>query len=226
MSKHVIAVPATLTLQQKLDHFIDGALVKNHDDLAPQFIQIMNELTERVISLFLLEPAHIAQFSAVMMKLVNFTANLASKTSSSLSGQLYKKATRAQMRAIAEFFQKGLWWEPANDTHAFITTPVSDNFALQFRELAAACRAGKSLENREQAAILCKVFADTLIDDLFLAPTKHLDLGMVMRKVMSVGVEGVKKAVHEMIAKVTKDVNQQQMLDFVVHYEQMIQSRP
>ena len=76
MSQHVIAVPATLTLQQKIDHFISGALVKNQDNLAPGFIHIMEELTERVISLFLLEPANIAQFSPVMMKLVNFTANL------------------------------------------------------------------------------------------------------------------------------------------------------
>lgn len=226
MAKHVIAVPATLTLQQKLDHFIDGALEKNRDDLAPAFIQIMEELTERVVSLFLLEPAHIAQFSPVMMKLVNFTANVATKTSSSLSGQLYKKASRQQMRAVAEFFKRVLWWEPSNDTHAFITTDVTDDFALQFRELAAECRAGRALQYRDQAGILCKKFADTLIDDLFLAPTRHLDLGLVMRKVLSVGVDGVKKALHEMINKVVKDVNEDQMLNFVVHYEKMILNKP
>ncbi len=226
MAKHVIAVPATLTLQQKLDHFIVGALEKNRDDLAPGFIQIMEELTERVISLFLLEPSHIAGFSPVMMKLVNFTANLASKTSGSLSSQLYKKASLQQLRAIADFFKRVLWWEPSNDTHAFITTDVSDEFALQFRALAAECKAGRGLQNREHASAMCKQFADTLIDDLFLAPTRHLDLGMVMRKVLSVGVEGVKKAVHEMINKVIKDVNEEQMLNFVVHYEKMILTKP
>lgn len=226
MSQHVIAVPATLTLQQKIDHFISGALVKNQDNLAPGFIHIMEELTERVISLFLLEPANIAQFSPVMMKLVNFTANLASKTSSSLSGQLYKKASHAQLKAIADLFQRVLWWQPANDTHGFITTPISDEFALQFRELANACRTGQALQNRDAANHLCRQFADTLIDDLFLAPTRQLDLGMVMRKILSVGVDGVKKAVHEMINKVIKDVNEKQMLDFVVHYEQMITTKP
>lgn len=226
MSKHVIAVPATLTLQQKLDHFIDGALVKNREGLAPLFIQIMDELTERVNSLFLIEPAHIAQFSPVMLKLVNFTANLGSKTSSSLSGQLYKKASQTQIHNIAEFFQQVLWWEPNNDTHAFITTAVSDEFALQFRELVAECQAGRGLNHRDKAGALCKTFADTLIDDMFLPPTKYMDLGIVMRKILSVGVEGVKKAVHEMVNKVVKDVNQQQMLDFVVHYEKMIITKP
>lgn len=225
MSKHVIAVPATLTLQQKLDHFIDEVINKNREGQGPAFAHIMDELTERVISLFLLEPAHIAKFSPVMMKLVNFTASLASKTSSSLSGQLYKKASQQQIRAIAEFVQRVMWWEPSNDTHAFITVEVTDAFALQFRELVAECRAGRALQHRDEGARLCKEFADTIIDDLFLTPTKLLDLGMVMRKVLSVGVDGVKKALHEMINKVIKDVDQQQMLDFVVHYEQMIVSK-
>lgn len=226
MSNHVIAVPASLTLQQKLDHFIDDALVKNKEGIAPQFIQIMDELTDRVLSLFLLEPANIAKFSPVMMKITNLTANLASKTSSSLSGQLYKKPSREQMRNIATFLQSVLWWEPANDTHGFITTAVTDEFALEFRELANECRAGRGLDHREQAQALCKAFADILIEDLFLAPTKFMDLGLVMRKILSVGVDGVKKAVHELINKVIKDVNEQQILEFVVHYEKMLLTKP
>lgn len=226
MPTPVIAVPATLTLQQKLDRFIEDALVHNKDGLAPQFIQIMEDLTDRVISLFLLEPAEIARFSPMMMKVMTFTANLSSKTSSSLTGQLYKKASKEQFHQIAEFFKRILWWEPNNDIHGYITTPVTAQFANDFRALANECKAGNSGAQRQQAKALCNTFAETIIDDLFLAPSEYIDIGIVMRKVLTLGVDGVKKAIYEMVNRIVKDVDDKQMLEFVLHYEKMITHKP
>ncbi len=225
MSDYVIAIPATLTVQQKLDHFFVAALEKKSEGTPVMYMQIMDEVTDRVISLFLLEPAEIAKFSPVMMKIVNFASGLASKTSSSLTAQIFKKGSREQMHNVAEFWQRILWWAPHNDVHAYMAVPIDTAFATEFYQISDHCRAGKGKEHADMGIRLCKRFADLLIDDLFLAPTEYMGMGMVMRKIVSVGVDAVKKAVHEMINKVMKDVTEAQMAEFVYHYEKMVLAR-
>lgn len=225
MSDYVIAIPASLTLQQKLDHFLQVTLEKSGDGAPALYIHVVDEVTDRVLSLFLFEPAEIAQFSPVMMKVVNFASGLASKTSGSLTAQIFKKGTRDQMHNVATFWKRIIWWAPNNDVHSYIAVPIKADFAKQFHQMADHCRAGNGKAHTDTAMRLCKEFADILIDDLFLAPTEFMGMGMVMRKVVSVGVDAVKKAVHEMISKVIKDISEAQLAEFVYHYEKMVLQR-
>jgi len=225
MSDYVIAIPASLSLQQKLDHFFESALEKGSDKAPAQYIQVVDEVTDRVLSLFLFEPAEIAKFSPVLMKVINFAAGIASKTSSSLTSQIFKKGSRDQMNNVALFWKRVIWWAPHNDVHAYIAVPIKDSFAASFHQLAEQCRNGNGKAHSDQAMALCRQFADVIMDDLFLAPTEFMGMGMVMRKIVSVGVEAVKKAVHEMIGKVVKDMSEAQLAEFVFHYEKMVLQR-
>lgn len=221
----VVAVSANPAVLNASEAFLHALA---HDGKAAQaYLALMDALTDRVISLFILEPAYMTALSPTAQKVVDFAAATSSKASALLMGQVFKKTTNAQFAPIAAQWRETLW--PAdsdNGQHAHLAYKVDERFAADFTLCVDVCKAG---QGRAQMELIMDVFArftDDIIDQLFLQQTRQVEVGFITRKTLELSVDGVKKAIHAVINQVLKHRSDEELVRFMGHYEPALKMRP
>src|SRR5690606_35528682 len=105
---------------------------------------MVDRLTDRVLGLFLLEPAQMAELTGAQRKVIDFAVSTASKASHMLTRQIYKKTSNTEFAPIVRNVE-AMYWRAGddNDQQAHISFPVSASFADDFRRAAEVCLAGQ-----------------------------------------------------------------------------------
>lgn len=222
--QNVVAIPANPALVNSTEDFLRA--VSHGGNGAEAFITMVDRLTDRMLGLFLLEPAEMAQISSGQRKVIDFAVSTASKASHMLTRQIYKKTTNAEFAPIVRNVEAMYW--PAgedNDQQAQISFPVDAAFADDFRRAAEACLAGRG---QEEVALVTRVMDqlnDAILDNIFVAQTRLVKIGFVTQKALNVGIEGSRKAVRAVNAKVLRGLSNEELKLFMRHYGQIIKQR-
>ena len=223
--QNVVAIPANPALVNSTEDFIH-AVENDRKDSAEKFIQMADHLTDRVLSLFLVEPANMTELSGGQKKVIDFAVSTAGKASSMLTRQIFKKITNKEFAPVLANV-KAMYWQAGDDNgnQAHISFPVDDAFAETFRKATELCAAGKGTEDVALVTRAMGDVADKIIDEVFVANTKEVKVGFVTQKALNVGVDGSRKAVHAVNNKVLKDLSDAELQGYMAHYQGVLRQR-
>lgn len=222
---NVVAVPANPALVNAVEEFINAVKHDRHNS-AELFINMVDHMTDRMLGLFLLEPAKMTSLSGTQSKVIDFAVATGGKASHMLTRQVYKKVSNREFAPILKIFEAMYWPAGAdNDNHAQLQFPVSDAFAAEFRAAVDCCLAGQGSANVERVLKVMDQLFNDVIDNFFVASSKEVKIGFVTQKALDIGVEGSRKAAHAVNHKVLKGLNDEQLKDFMVHYSAIVRQR-
>ncbi len=223
-SQSVIAVAVNPALDEAIQSFLKA--MQHEGRAAPAYVQLMSRLTDRVIGLLMLEPIEIAQVSATQRKVVDFAVDTASKASSLLAGQIYGKRKNAEMAAVARDLEAMYWPAgPDNGGVPQLFYRVDSIFARDFRQVIDASLAGQGRGQMTLAMKLLDRLVDDIIQNYFLAQSRHIDMGFITRKTLDVSVAATRAAAHAVMHKVVKDFSDEQMKAFMTHNAQTLKEK-
>lgn len=223
--QNVVAIPANPALVNSTEDFLH-AVEHGRKDSAEKFIHMADHLTDRVISLFLVEPANMANLSGGQKKVIDFAVSTAGKASSMLTRQIFKKVTNAEFAPVVENV-KAMYWQAGDDNgnHPYIAFPVEEAFANDFRKASEMCAEGRGTEDVALVTRVMGELSDKIINDVFLVNTQEVKIGFVTQKALNVGVDGSRKAVHSVNNKVLKDLNDAELKGYMGHYATLLMKR-
>src|SRR5690606_30178992 len=193
-----VGFPLSDLMQQKSNRFLEA--VSGRDKRAGTlFLDVILQLTEEVVDALLVQTVSIAKISSMGQKIVNLCASTSNKASSMLSAKIYKGAELAEMEQVAIFWQSmikntqadgsGLW---------YLATPIDATLADSLDSILNEKGDSPSFapSDIEDTARKYDLLMTIIIDHFFLRPAQFVDMGMVTRKMLSLGVDGVKQAAH------------------------------
>ncbi|MCH8542461.1 MAG: hypothetical protein LAT61_02710 [Alcanivorax sp.] len=222
--QNVIAIPANPALVNSTEDFLQA--IDHGRPAAEPFITLVDRLTDRLLSLFLLEPAQMTDLSGGQRKVIDFAVSTASKASHMLTRQIYKKVSNEDFAPIVQNI-RGMYWQAGKDNaqHASIAFAVADDFAGDFRRAADVAEQGQGTSEVALITAVMDRLADEIIDKIFLEQTRHVKIGFVTGKALNVGVEGSRKAVHAVNHKVLKGLSDEELKAFMGHYSSILTQR-
>lgn len=222
---NVVAVPANPALVNGVEDFINAVKHGRHNS-AELFIQMVDHMTDRMLSLFLVEPSQMMKLSGTQAKVIDFAVGTAGKASHMLTRQIYKKTSNEEFAPILRNFETMYWPAGAdNDNHAQLQFPVSDAFAAEFRAVVDLCIAGQGSANVERVSKVMDQLSNDIIDNFFVVNSKEVKIGFVTQKALDIGIDGTRKAVHAVNHKVLRGLNDEQLKGFMVHYSPIVRQR-
>ena len=223
--QNMVAIPANPALVNSTEDFLH-AIEHDHKDSAEKFIHMVDFLTDCVISLFLVEPANMANLSGGQKKVIDFAVSTAGKASSMLTRQIFKKVSNKEFAPVVANV-KDMYWQAGEDNgnQAYIAFPVEDAFAADFRKACDLCAEGRGAEDVALVTRVMGELADKIIDEVFVVNTKHVKIGFVTQKALNVGVDGSRKAVHSVNNKVLRDLGNAELKNYMGHYASLLMQR-
>ncbi len=220
-----ITVTAPAELAESVEKYLQA--VDNRDGAsADYFVTLMDHLTERLLNLFLAEPREALDLSSNKRRVMDFAISTSSKASHMLTRQIYKKKTPDELAPVAANVREMYW--PARDSadgQAYMSFAVSESFANEFRDTAAACARGEGNRYLDQVDRVMDGITDGIIENFFLRNAHEVKMGYVLRKSLDTSIDGTKKAVHAVIHKVLRDLDDEHLGRFMGHYAPVLQQK-
>lgn len=215
-----VAIPANPALAHAIEDFLAAA---NHDRKASDaYVHLMDYMTDRILGLFLVEPARMMALTPGQQKVIDFAVSTAGKASHMLTRQIFGKLKGDQLAPVAAYIRKVHWQE---NGHTFVGFPVSKTFAADFRQSVDVCLSGNGTSELQQVSDVMDQLTDDIMEALFIANTRNVKLGFVTQKALSVGSEGSRKALHAVNHKVLKSMDDDALKTFMQHYQSIIIQR-
>ena len=217
-----VGFPLSDAMQNKSNRFLEAIAAKDKraGDL---FYEVIMQLTEEVIDSLLLQTIAIAQMSSVAQKVVHVCASTSNKASSMLSSKIYKGAKLADLQKVGTFWQAMIRNAATDESGQwYLATSIDNSLASALDAILA--EKGDATEfspgNIEDIAEKYEMLMMLIIDQFFLGPSQFMDMGMVTRKLLNVGVEGVKQAAKAVVHKVVKKLEPAPLAAYVNHTTQ------
>lgn len=222
---HVIAVPASPALVNSIEDFL-ASVSHDRSNSAEKFIEMVDHMTDRMLSLFLVEPSQMMKLGGTQQKVIDFAVATAGKASHMLTRQIYKKVNNAQFAPIAKNVADTYWAAGAdNDNQAFVAVPMDETLAADFLAAAELCEKGEGTANIALVIRVMDALADAVIDDFFVVNTHEVKIGFVTQKALNVGIDGSRKAIHAVSKKVLAGLNDEHLKAYMAHYRPLIRER-
>ena len=217
--RRFVGFPLSTSMQGKSNRFLEAVEAK--DKRAGElFYEVIMQLTEEVIDSLLVQTISIARMSSMAQKVVHVCAGTSNKASSMLSAKIYKGAKLVDMEKVGQFWQQLIRNDGADSW--YLATPIDDTLADGLDSILAEKGDATRFAPRNMDDIGAKYeqLMMMIIDQFFLGPSAFVDMGMVTRKMLNLGVEGVKQAAHAVIHKVVKKLDPEPMAAYVDHTAQ------
>jgi len=222
---NVVAVPANPALVSGVEDFL-SAVKHNRSNSAELFIRMVDHMTDRMLSLFLIEPSRMMTLTGTQSAVIDFAVSTAGKASHFLTRQIYKKTSNKEFAPIVANFESMYW--PAgddNDGHAQLQFAVGDDFATEFHDVVALCEQGAGVANVDRVSAVMDRLSNDIIDNFFVINSRAVKIGFVTQKALDLGIDGTRKAVHAVNHKVLKGLNDEQLKGFMGHYAPIVRQR-
>jgi hypothetical protein len=218
-----VVIPANPALANSTEDFLH-AVEHDRDNSAELFIRMADHLSDRMISLFLVEPSRMVTLSANQQRVIDFAVSTAGKASHMLTRQIFKKVSNREFAPVVENV-KQIHHPADNEDHpAVMRFPVDERFGADFRKAAALCMEGRGTSDLELVSSSMDGLTDRIIDTLFVENTRKVKIGYVTQKALNVGVDGSKKAVHAVSHKVLKSLDDDKLKAFMDHYQGIVRA--
>lgn len=220
-----ITVTAPPELVDSVDNFLHA--VDNRDPAsAEHFVTLMDHLTERLLNLFLAEPREAMELSSNQRRVMDFAISTSSKASHMLTRQIYKKRTAEELAPVAANVRDMYWpAEKTEDGRARMTFAVDPSFADEFRHTADACAQQRGSQELDRVDRVMDGMTDGIIENFFLRNAQEVKMGYVLRKSLDTSIDGTKKAVHAVIHKVLRDLDDEHLGRFMGHFAPVLQQK-
>lgn len=216
-----IGFPTTDALRGKLNNFLE-AVEANDKQSGPLYIEFIGELTDFVIDTLLLKMVEIAEINAVGQKVIGFCASSSTKVSGMLTSKIYKKMTAKELIPVAKLWN-GFLKNTQADNHGdwYILTPISEQFGDALDAILAEKGDATDFSPSDLNDVMEKIdsLMQIIIDTFFLEGTKLVKIGAITKKMLTVGVDTVEKAVQGVLQKVIKPLEPTEFGRFIEHTE-------
>ena len=221
----VVAIPASDALTESVERFLT-AVEQRDRNAAAAYIELVDHLTERLINLFLVEPAELTGITGARKRAVDFAASTASKASHMLTRQIYRKRSPEELEPVARNVREIFWpAEEANGQFNCIAFPVTPEYAERFRRAIQVCDEGNGSADMELVASVMDELADGIIEYFFVRNSREVKIGYVIQKALNAGVDTTLKAVHAVNHRVLRDLDNKALKHFMGRHRDLIRQR-
>lgn len=214
-----IGFPISDTMKSKITRFLEAAAAGDKR-AGSLYVEVVAELTHLVVDSLLLQTVDIANINSLGQKVIHFCANTSNKVSGMLTSKIYGKAPIAEMQQVAAIWE-GFLFNLNDDPHGewFILTPIEDSFAAQLDAILAERAQQDAFEpaNRDVLIQRFDELMEMIIQTFFLKATQVVTIGAVTRKMLNVGVDTVRSAIHAVLYKVVKPLEPVALGRYVDH---------
>lgn len=219
-----VAVPATPVLVSAVEEFMQS-VAHERAHSAELFIRLVDHMTDRMLSLFLVEPSQMIKLSGTQSKVIDFAVATAGKASHMLTRQIYKKMGNVELAPVAKNMQ-ALYWPAGDDNegHAQLAFPADEAFAREFIDLAGRAMNGEGSAHVDGISRVMDRLADDIIDNFFISNSAVVKIGFMTQKALDIGVDGTRRAVHAVNHKVLKGLDDDQLKGFMAHYAPVVRA--
>jgi hypothetical protein len=216
-----IGFKTTEALRGKLNRFLEA--VKANDKAAGSlYIEYIGELTDHVIDSLLLKMIEIAEINKVGQKVIGFCASSSSKVSGMLTSKIYKKMSVKELIPVADLWNEFLK-NSQSDNHGewYLVTPITKEFGNDLDTILSEKGDNSEFAPSDLNDVMKKYdkLMQIIIDTFFLEATKVVKIGPITKKMLTVGVDTVEKAVQAVLSKVIKPLEPAHFGKFVEHTE-------
>ncbi|MCC1495483.1 hypothetical protein [Alcanivorax sp. 1008] len=221
---YMVAVPASPALVMGIEDFVN-AVKHDRNNSAELYIRMVDHMTDRMLSLFMIEPSQMITLSSTQTKVIDFAVATAGKASHMLSRQIYKKVSNKEFAPIVARFSQ-LYWPAGedNDNQAHLRFAIDDVFAIEFMAVAEQCAAGQGEQVVDRMSAVMDRLSDEIIQNFFVANNDHVKMGFVTQKAVDIGIDGSRKAIRAVNHKVLKGLNASQLKGFMGHYAPIVRA--
>lgn len=212
-----VGFPFSPKMQSLSNQFLEAAAAK-HPKSGEYFYAVILQLTDEVIDYLLVQTVAIAQVNAMGQKVINVCASTSNKASAMLSAKIYKKASPADMQKVATLWQSMIKnTQPDQSGEWFLAQPIDLSLAQDLDEILKEKGEESHFAPSDIEAVMQRYerLIEAIIDGFFLRPTEQVSIGTVTRKLLHLGIEGVKQASNAVIHKVVKNLDPQHLGNYV-----------
>ncbi len=222
----VVAVPANEKLVESIERFLT-TMDKNLPGAADQYISMVDQLTENLIHLFLIEPADMVNLGGSKRRVVDFASATAGKASHLLTRQIYRKASNAELAPVAANVRE-LYWpaDEHNDHLPRVSFPISNDYAADFRQAVEVCAECRGTTEVPMISRVMDELSDGIIEHFFVRNSRTVNMGFVTRKALDTSVETTRKAVRAVNHKVIGDLNDTGLKHFMGMHSNLVARKP
>lgn len=218
---YVVSVPVTPALSNSIEEFLH-AVAHDRENSAELFIRMVDHLTDRMLSLFLVEPSRMIELSKGQQRVIDFAISTAGKASHMLTRQIYKKKTNSEFQPIAANLEETYRPAESEEQHPHMGFPVEEDFGADFQRAAQACMDGRGRDEMALVSTVMNRLTDEIIENFFVRNSRDVKIGYVTQKALDVGIDGSRKAIHAVTHKVLKDLNNEELKAFMEHYAPIV----
>ncbi len=218
-----IGFPATPEFLGKINRFLEAAEARD-PSAGNHYVEVVEALTDIAVNSLLLEIMEIAKINPTGQKVMKFCASTCTSISSKLSAKIYKNNSPQEMLKVAEIWQTFL--KNSGDKHSgdwYILTPISPDFAQRIDSILQERDASGNAytpPDRDYFISQYDQLIDIIIEEFFLKATGEVSMGWATKKMLDLGLESVRKAIHAVLHKVVKNLEPEPMARYVDHTKQ------
>jgi hypothetical protein len=212
-----VGFPFSSKMQSLSNQFLESASA-GHPKAGDYFYKVILQLTEEVIDYLLVQTVAIANVNTMGQKVVNVCASTSNKASSMLSAKIYKNASPKEMQDVAELWQSMIKNTQADQSGEwYLVKEIQESLAQELDAIMAEKGDQQHFQPQDIELIMQRYesMMDVIIDEFFLRPTENVKIGMVTKKLLHLGVDGVKQASNAVIHKVVKKLDPQHLANYV-----------
>jgi hypothetical protein len=227
-SNTYIGFPTPPEFRSRITRFLEAAAAgdKRAGEL---YVHVVDLLTQEIIDALLLQTVDIAHINSLGQKVIHFCANTSNKASSMLTRKIFTKASVPEMRAVAkiwEEFMTNLGDDQQSDW--YVLAPLDRQVADQLDAAIAERQLSDRFEPANRDAFINNLdrVIETIIHAYFLKSADQVNMGPITRKMLSVGVDTVKAAVHGVLHKVVKPLDGVALAHYLDHASQFFKKAP
>lgn len=217
-----IGFPTTNTLRNCLNNFLEAAEAGDNRT-GELFVSFVDVLTREVVDNLLLQTIEIAQLNSMSQKIIHMCAGTSNKVSGALTSKIYRKAPIRELQSVAELWQ-GFLRNTQQDGNGewYILTQVTEQFAGEIDGILAEKGDQTAYEpkDREYAIGIYERLMDIIIEKFFLEASHHVHMGGITKKMLNMGVDSVKAAIHAVLHKVVKKLDAEPLGRYIEHTTQ------
>lgn len=220
--KSYVGFPASDSLKSHINNFLE-AVEANDKRAGELFVSLIGALTNEVVDSLLLQTIEIAQINSMGQKIFHMCASTSNKVSGALSSKIYKKAPINELRDVATIWQNYLRnTKQDNSGDWYILTPIDESFAQEIDGILADKGDSKAYDpaDREYAINIYERLMDLIIQRFFLESSTKVKMGGITKKMLNMGVDSVKAAIHAVLHKVVKKLDPEPLGAYIEHTTQ------
>lgn len=212
-----VGFPFSPKLQALSNQFLEASAA-NHPQSGAYFYDVILQLTDEVIDYLLVQTVAIAQVNSMGQKVIGMCASTSNKASAMLSAKIYKKASTADMQKVAALWQSMIKnTQPDHSGDWYLAQPLEASLAKDLDNILSEKGEASHFAPADIETVMhhYERLIEVIIDGFFLRPTESVKIGTVTRKLLQLGIEGVKQASNAVIHKVVKNLEPQHLGNYV-----------